>query len=162
MKQNKTKIIALIVLIIVVGVIFFISKKSEAPVVNEMPITPETPVTPDVSDTKISTDDIVIDSPTSGQAISSGTLTVSGKARGNWFFEASAPFEIQDNNKNTIETAPISAQGDWMTTDFVPFTGKITFTVPPGVKNGFVVFRNDNPSGDPAKDKSVSVPVVFK
>lgn len=163
--KNNTKIISLIVLVIILAlIILFKYKKTEAPTTNVTNSLdnqkPGTSVPP--APVKISSDDIVIDSPVSGGVISSGTVHVSGRARGTWYFEASAPFEIQDNNKKVLATSHVNAQGDWMTTNIVPFTGDITFTVPQGVTSGFVVFKNDNPSGDPAKDKQVSVPVVFK
>ena len=55
-----------------------------------------------------------------------------------------------------------------MTTDFVPFSGSIEFTKPECAadadycKRGSVIFNNDNPSGDPSRDKAVEIPVVFR
>jgi hypothetical protein len=105
--------------------------------------------------------DIVVTTPKSGQSISS-PISVSGKARGSWFFEASAPVEIQDNAGHVLGQGHIQAQGEWMTTDFVPFTGSIAYTAGATTTSGFVVFKNDNPSGDPSRDKVLSIPVVFK
>jgi hypothetical protein len=165
MKKNKTKIISLCIVIVGVGaIVFFMSRKSEAPAVTNINTQNNTTATnvPEVSSNETASNDIIITSPTNNQAVSSGTLKVSGTARGNWYFEASAPFDVEDSNNNVIETSSITAQGEWTTTDFVPFTGEITFTVPKGMKSGFIVFHNDNPSGDPANEKSVSVPVIFK
>jgi hypothetical protein len=168
MKDNKTKIAIFIILVIALVAFVFISKKSEAPtVIQQTPTTipaqtPEITNQPPTTNNQTVSDDIIVDSPINNQVLSSGTLKVSGKARGSWYFEASAPFEIEDSNKNVIETSAIRSIGDWMTSDFVPFEGEVTFTVPKGVKSGFVVFKNDNPSGDPSRDKSVSVPITFK
>jgi hypothetical protein len=51
-----------------------------------------------------------------------------------------------------------------MTSEFVPFTGSVSYTLPSGATSteGFVVFMNDNPSGDPARDLTVRVPVVLR
>jgi hypothetical protein len=106
--------------------------------------------------------DITINSPKSGEVISSGVVHISGAARGGWYSEAAAPFEIQARNKKVIAQSHIIAQGNWMTTDFVLFNREVTLTIPTGLKSGFIVFKNDNPSGDPAKDKEVRVPVHFK
>lgn len=163
--KNNTKIISLIILIIIIAlVVLFKYKKTEAPTADLSNVsetqTPGKSIPPPPA--KVSSDDIVIDSPVSGGVVSSGTVHVSGRARGTWYFEASAPFEIQDSNKKVIAHGHVTAQGDWMTTNIVPFTGEVAFTIPTGVTSGYIVFRNDNPSGDPAKDKQVSVPVMFK
>jgi hypothetical protein len=163
MKRNKTKIIFLVVLVVgVAAVAFFVSKKSEAPTITDIKVENAPTNQPEVSNNETASADIVVTNPINNQVLSSGTLEVSGTARGSWYFEGTAPFEIEDNNKNVIETSAVKAQGEWTTTNFVPFSGEITFTVPQGIKNGFVLFHNDNPSGDPSNDKSVSVPVTFK
>lgn len=89
------------------------------------------------------------------------TLAVSGKARGNWYFEASFPVELRDASGKTIAQSPAAAQGDWMTTEYVPFTASLTFPKQPAGSKGVLVLKNDNPSGDPARDKSVEIPVTF-
>lgn len=104
---------------------------------------------------------ITISSPTTGSKITS-PLVATGSARGTWYFEASFPIEVRDAAGNVIGQGHAEAQGDWMTEDFVPFKSvAITFTAQPAGSTGTVVFKNDNPSGDPARDKSVSVPVTF-
>ena len=119
---------------------------------------------PTASSTENSTGDIVVNFPKPGDNISS-PLKVSGKARGSWYFEASAPFKITDANGKVLATSHIQAEGEWMTTDYVPFTGTISFSTATGTAtstSGFVVFENDNPSGDPKLSKSVSIPIYFK
>jgi len=106
-------------------------------------------------------ENIVIYSPLEGSVISS-PLRVSGQARGSWFFEASAPIEVLDENGVSIGQKYITAEGDWMTTDFVPFSGEVSFVVPAGVSSGLVVFKKDNPSGESKFDESVLVPVRFR
>ena len=62
-------------------------------------------------------------------------------------------------NGNIVAQKFISADGEWMTEDFVPFTGTLEFTAPAG--NYSLILRNDNPSGETSMDKSVSIPVVI-
>ncbi len=103
---------------------------------------------------------IVIESPRANDKIGSA-VTVRGRARGNWFFEASFPVTVTDRAGNILGQKYATAQGEWMTTDYVPFEGVISFNVPAGVTDGFIVFRKDNPSGEPQFDDAVSLPVRF-
>ncbi len=102
---------------------------------------------------------IIVDYPLPKTKISS-PYTVSGKARGAWYFEASAPYELQDANGNMLAQGHITAQGDWMTESFVPFSAIITFTKP-STPTGILILKNDNPSGDPTKEKRLEIPVTF-
>lgn len=105
-------------------------------------------------------DMIRVSAPAAGASIES-PVTVSGEARGNWFFEASFPAEVFDANGKSLGVSPIQARGEWMTTDFVPFEGTITFTRPT-TSTGIVRFNKDNPSGDPSRDAFIDVPVTFR
>lgn len=158
-KYQSKSIFYIVFLIVLLVVVFFLLRKTEAPTEND--VTQETSKSVETL-IKVGNDEIVIDFPTKGQIIAPGLLEVKGQARGSWYFEANAPFEIQDNNHNKIAQSYVTAQGEWMTTEFVPFTGKINFVVPGGVTEGFVVFRNDNASGEPQFDRKLEVPVIFK
>ena len=107
----------------------------------------------------VGNDRIVITAPAVGKPISS-PLTLSGKSAG-WYFEGSFPVDLTDDNGKIIAQSYVTAQGDWMTAEFVPFLGTIKFTVPAGVTNGYLVFKKDNPSGEPQYDQSFSLPVTF-
>lgn len=113
-------------------------------------------------------DRIQVSSPRIGDIITS-PLKVSGKARGTWFFEASFPVIVVDWDGLIIgeghaELSP--AGGDWMTTDYVPFEGTITFTTPPDTGpqsvRGAVIFKKDNPSDLPENDAAVEIPIRFR
>ncbi len=104
--------------------------------------------------------DIVVTSPHSGDLVKS-PITVTGKAKGSWYFEASAPVKVYDSNGKLLGTSHVQAQGEWMTTDFVPFVGTINFATST-TPTGTIVFMNDNPSGDPARSKSYTLPIRFK
>jgi hypothetical protein len=94
-------------------------------------------------------------------------LVISGEARGNWFFEASAPVSLVDWDGRIIAEGNITAIGDWMTTEFVPFTGTLEFTSPykegdqDFMKRGALIFKKDNPSGLPENDDYLEFTVWF-
>ena len=90
---------------------------------------------------------VVVDQPKENASVSS-SFTVSGKAPGNWFFEASFPIQIRDENNNVIGRSFATAQGEWMTTELVPFTA--TVSVEGGYKGpATLILLRDNPSGLP-------------
>jgi len=105
-------------------------------------------------------DMIQVSSPVPNAQVSkSQPLVVTGSATGPWYFEASFPVKLLDSNGNVLAEAPAQAQGDWMTMDFVPYIATLNFTTTD--TSGTLVLRNDNPSGEPANDKSISIPVTF-
>src|SRR3989344_1071832 len=57
-------------------------------------------------------------------------LFVKGEAKGFWFFEASFPVKIYDENNFLLGVKPAQALGEWMTENFVPYETKIAFAVP--------------------------------
>lgn len=105
-------------------------------------------------------DEIIIDEPKPEDLVTN-PVKVRGKARGFWFFEASMPVSILDADKKQIGVAALQARGEWMTTDFVPFEGTVTFTKPAS-DTGFILFQNDDPSALPEHSKSFLVPVRFR
>jgi hypothetical protein len=48
-----------------------------------------------------------------------------------------------------------------MTENWVPFTSTLTFPAQPAGSLGKIVFKRDNPSGEPANDMNIVVPVQF-
>ncbi len=105
-------------------------------------------------------DMIQVDSPAPNAAVSkSQPLVVTGRAVGPWYFEASFPVKLLDSNGNVLAQGPAQAQSDWMTTDFVPFVITLNFTTTD--TSGTLVLQNDNPSGEPANAKSISIPLTF-
>ncbi|MFZ3073899.1 MAG: Gmad2 immunoglobulin-like domain-containing protein [Minisyncoccales bacterium] len=102
---------------------------------------------------------IVVDSPRPNSVVKS-PLAITGKARGTWYFEASFPVQVVNANNNVLGQIPAQAQGDWMTEDFVPFTAQLEFATPT-TATGNLILKNDNPSGLPANDKQLVIPVKF-
>lgn len=103
---------------------------------------------------------IVVDNPRPNQAVRS-PLVISGRARGTWFFEASAPVRILDEQGNLLAEKYIEAKGEWMTQDFVDFEGKISFD-PAGSRKGMLILEKDNPSGLPENIQELQKPVQFE
>ena len=94
-------------------------------------------------------------------------LTLSGKARGYWFFEASFPIVLTDWDGLIIAESYATANGDWMTEDYVPFTAIVDFKNPytegasDFMKKGTLILQKDNPSGLPENDNSLEISVRF-
>lgn len=116
--------------------------------------------TQDIGNALEKQDLIVADSPHPGDTVSS-PVSISGEARGYWFFEASFPVEIRDANGQLLGQWYAEAQGEWMTEDFVPFTSTLTFETP-ATPTGTLILRRDNPSGLPENDDELTIPVRFE
>jgi len=105
-----------------------------------------------------SPDSLRISSPIAGSLVKS-PLVVSGEASG-WYFEAVFSVRVTNEQGITLGSGQAQAQGDWMTTAFVPFSGSIVFD-PKDSQKGFVVFEKSNPSGLEQNALSYSFPVNF-
>ena len=105
-------------------------------------------------------DKIRIDNPRPNQMISS-PLTITGQARGTWFFEASFPVVLTDWDGLIIAEGIATAKSDWMTEDFVPFEATLTFNTPTYKNNGNLILKRDNPSGLPEYDEALEIPIFF-
>lgn len=110
---------------------------------------------------------IYIEYPAKGEEISS-PLTVSGVAKGSWFFEASFPLILTDWDGRIIAQSYATAQGEWMTTDYVRFSGEMKFAKPENptnqdyAKRGYLIFKKDNPSDLPEHDDAREIQIFFK
>ena len=107
-------------------------------------------------------DIIILDSPLPNATVNS-PLLITGKARGSWFFEASFPVYLLDSHGNMLGQGIAQAQGDWMTSNFVPFKTTLTFTADPQIIGdaGTLVLQKDNPSGLHENDDALRVPVII-
>lgn len=104
---------------------------------------------------------IVVGSPAPGSTIAS-PLTVSGRARGTWFFEGDFPMVIIDANGSVLGQSYCTAQGPWMTKEFVAFEGKITFERPASGGKAVLLLKKDNPTGKPEHDDALEIPVFIR
>jgi len=109
------------------------------------------------------TNAIRITSPIAGATVSaSKPILVTGQAVGGWYFEASFPVILAAADGRVISQAVAKAGGDWMTTKFVPFTANITFVKQTPGTRGFIILKNDNPSGQASTSRAVEVPITFE
>lgn len=107
-----------------------------------------------------SADLLVIENPTP-DSVTGKEFTVTGMARGFWFFEASFPMRVLDKDGKVLVTAVAQAQDEWMTEKFVPF--KATVLIPSTYTGkATLVLMKDNPSGLPENDASVSIPFTIE
>lgn len=104
--------------------------------------------------------EVIVDAPQFGQVVSS-PLAVTGKARGFWFFEANIPVTLKDQNGKVLAQKGFQAEGEWMTTEFVEFSGTLEFETP-DTEFGVLIISKDNPSGLEEFDASIAVPVRFR
>ncbi len=105
---------------------------------------------------------INIDTPKAGASITS-PVTITGKARGNWFFEGSFPVTIVNWDGLIIGEGYATAQDDWMTTEFVSFTATIPYDFPSDTpyNQGTIILKKDNPSGLLEHDDAREIPILF-
>lgn len=103
---------------------------------------------------------IVVSNPQQNQIVTS-PLRVAGEARGSWYFEADFPVYLYDVGGNLLGQGIGQAQGEWMTTEFVPFEGKIMFSEPEE-DEGYLVFERSNPSGLRENADELRIPVRFR
>src|SRR3989338_1605506 len=102
---------------------------------------------------------VTVSSPVPSSTIPS-SFTVIGRARGSWYFEASFPVEVRDANGNVVGRGLATSEGDWMTTEFVPFSAPVVIKNYSGLAT--LVLMKDNPSGLPEHDDSASFLIVVQ
>ncbi len=146
--KPKLLIIFILIAILGAGFLFLRKKNLEEKILDKTPgATTEKPGL------------IRVASPLPNQIVES-PLTVTGEAIGKWFFEASFPVKIFDDNNYLLGVTPAQAQGEWMTENFVPFKAKARFAVPSSGK-GVLVLEKDNPSGLPQNADELRIPIEF-
>ncbi len=143
-------------LILTALILYFFSPKPDVVERPQITATPEVSPSP----TQEFAGEIEILMPQPDSVIES-PLSVIGRAKGTWFFEASMPVTLKDANGTVLAKVPVQAEGEWMTAEFVPFSGKIVFEKPE-TDTGVLIFENDNPSGLAEYAKSFTILVRFK
>lgn len=105
-------------------------------------------------------DFLIVEQPL-GDSVIDSPVFISGKARGNWFFEAVLPVYLENQEGVTIATGYVEALDEWMSEEFVPFSGELTF-IHDKTEDGFLIFGKNNPSALSEFDDSFALPVVIK
>jgi hypothetical protein len=165
MKPASITFAVVISLLVVAGIfqaVRGIATPPSAPVATTTPEVLPLPVEPsEVEPVAVasSTPLITVVSPLPNATVGS-PLTVSGEARGYWYFEASFPISLLDATGAILATGIATAQGDWMTEEFVPFTATLTWASTTSA-TGTLKLMRDNPSGLPENDASLLIPVNF-
>jgi len=182
MRSTGKKYFFFLIIIVVLGVTVYFTmfKLGEAPIADinnfeecisaNYPIMESYPRQCKTPDGKTFTEDIgnelekldliKIDNPRPNQAIES-PFFIKGEARGFWFFEASFPVKLFDDNGFLLGVTPAQALGDWMTEDFVVFDATLSFAVPSASK-GRLVLEKNNPSGLSEHEDELIIPIHFK
>jgi hypothetical protein len=166
MNRDKKIIIGMVIVLVAFVFLWFLIKSEEEPVACTMEaklcsdgsyvgrIPPECEFAPCPKE-----DLIRVEIPRANEIIFS-PLVIKGEARGFWFFEASFPIKLFDENGNLLATAIAQAKSDWMTEDFVPFEAELEFKTPETEK-GILVLEKENPSGLPENADELRMPIIF-
>lgn len=85
-------------------------------------------------------------------------LTIRGEARGTWYFEATFPVRVEDEDGNVLVESYATALSDWMTEEFVAFETELEFDNP-NTGNIFLVLEKSNPSGLPEQEDELRIPL---
>ncbi len=157
MKKNILITLCSIIILACIGLIFQQKFWPSPSVPTPAPSQNTYPTSPAIADPH---DDMIKLEEPLPQTLASSPLLVKGTARGQWYFEASFPLILKDANGKIIAQAPAQAQGEWMTSEFVPFTATLTFPKP-ATATGILILQKDNPSGLPENDDSIEIPLTF-
>ena len=172
--------VVIVILLIIFSSVFYFSKKSSLqavasfedcvnqgyPVMESYPRQCMTPdgrnFTEEVEEpTSTGKEDLIVVSIPRANDIVKSPLTITGQARGFWFFEASFPVYLKNENGGILASGIATAQGEWMTEDFVPFTATLTFDSK-DLEKGILVLEKDNPSGLQENADSLEIQINFK
>jgi len=103
---------------------------------------------------------ITVISPAPNDSVSS-PIAIEGTANSGWtvFEGVAGTATLYDANGNQLGQAQLKADTDW-TKPPVHFTASLAFSAS-STGSGHLEFLSDNPSGDPAKQQTYSLPVSF-
>jgi hypothetical protein len=111
--------------------------------------------------------DMIILTVPAPNTVAMNPFLIQGKARGNWFFEASFPVTLTNWDGLIIAEGVATAEGEWMTEEFVPFSANLEYQNPykagdpDFMKRGSLILKKDNPSGLPEHDDALEIPIFF-
>lgn len=86
---------------------------------------------------------------------------IKGKMKGNYFFEGTFPIIVEDLNGNVLGQTTTKITPGWETEDFVKFETEEIIFDNKNKKEGYLIFKNDNPSGLPEYEKTIKIKVKF-
>lgn len=88
-------------------------------------------------------------------------LTITGRVPGSWSFEANFPVQLFASDRSVVVETPATLEGDWMTSEPVPFTAELTFDPTEAGGSGSLVLLKSNPSDLPENADSLTLPVRY-
>ncbi|MDD5711067.1 MAG: GerMN domain-containing protein [Candidatus Colwellbacteria bacterium] len=151
--MNKILLAVAIFAIIIGGYLFFFAELTIAPEISDQSEMTASYIP------ESSKEMIIVSSPAPGDIITS-PLAIQGEARGYWFFEASFPVRLLDDNGAVLAQGIAETPLNWMTEDFVSFRVNLQFDKP-ATEKGMLVLEKNNPSDMPENDGAVLIPVIF-
>ena len=101
----------------------------------------------------------LVQSPTRNELVSS-PLNIQGKVSGTWFFEATLPVKLLDNDNNVIASGQARALDEWTTDKPIRFSASLVFETK--ATSGNLIISKDNPSGLEQNNGFIEVPLRFK
>jgi len=163
--MNLRKSITVVIIFLVAALLFarYLERQKEKPPSEDSNL----PKPAEVSYANASADLIQVELPYPG-AVVGKKFSVIGRARGNWFFEASFPVTVLDKEGKILvqhyamaQADPATGEVNWMTTEFVLFRGDLV--IPEHyIGPATLLLMKDNPSGLPEYDASISFPIVIE
>lgn len=151
---------------IIIGVLVVAALLVSFLITDESTSDPDTPTdtTPELTDEQQNhidekSDMIRVDQPEPLAEVSS-PLSISGEARGMWFFEADFPVRIVDADGSELGEHYAITSGEWMTEEFVPFTAELDFEAPT-TDTGTLILERANPSGLEENADELRIPILF-
>lgn len=115
--------------------------------------------------TENSKQEIILQTPKEKEIIQS-PLSITGKIKGPWLFEATAPVILVDWDGRIIAESYIEAQDNWMTEDYVSFSSELKFEEPDDIgdfsNRGTLIFQKANPSGLAENDDAFEMEIRFR
>ena len=106
-------------------------------------------------------ENILIDSPQPNEAVTA-PLVIKGQARGGWYFEATFPVRLVDDQGNEVAVSYAEAQENWMQEGFVPFKAVINSFKPGTSEQGTLILEKSNPSGLEEHADQIEIPVKIQ
>ncbi|MBU2564476.1 hypothetical protein KKA23_02770 [Patescibacteria group bacterium] len=137
---------------------------ADYPVMESYPRQCKTPdgrsFTEDIGNELEKIDLIRVNNPRPNQIIQSPIL-IKGEARGYWFFEATFPIKLINENGEVIVQHYAQAKDDWMTEDFVSFEVELNFEII-NTQKGTLILEKSNPSDLPENYDKLRIPVILE
>ncbi len=154
--KNKIFISGLVLFALICGIYFFIQNRANniKRIANEMEA--ERLKTCVISGAKENLTEISI-KPCDALNMS---VTITGKLKGNYFFEGSAPIRLEDEKGNVLLRTHLNATTEWMTTGDVSFNITIDSNKLPGGMANLIIERDD-PSGESKNLMPIKIPIFI-